>query len=1317
MKTIVAKQHFYSSVPPEVTGRGGGQTFARSAGLDVLEEVEDSCYYDLYAEDADALYTTSSVDLPVNWGWFPSGSDYVCVQRVGDAGTDDIGRPGNFLCHNLVFPNAALEQIDYDIPCLIEWVRRNSPFRYERPDKTDDGFARRYRQVCQQLGLKYVQDEDFSSEQRKLLQTFPEMEIPVDEVRDLRVDVDRRWEQDFYEPVCEQLGAETLNELLQALLCPSKEFRPVILTGFGSGRRESADEFRLIALLFSLLPYHCRRKLPFATYFFAEHINVDDASTSHCRALFILHDYSSVDRLSTSDEQVVTIHGGGKKESRLPGESTAFRVYRKLLQENNSRQLFRLRDFASHFGFVEIAPGLKIAIRLMQLTQDNSFEETDRPFFAEGVHTLRRYCPALLKIGQRLLAWTLATGNASAEPFEDDAALLLEMLQRQSELHEETDAEVPVEGVGKILFKLITQGFELGCLQLAGRCLRQTMESTLLESCRESLLPQTADLVERKMERTDVDDVLAVWKAVDTADEQRVSESPACSQFVNRIAKHLCGQLLQGARSRPPGGDVDPAVLALLEARPIEDFGHLELIIQFLMRVSSQLTDEEIVETVGGFLGGLIEKGQLKPQFIERLCNERAELLLTFYPEWCHAAESAPALTPLLQPVLQAPILLAQFWETPQDRQTSVLRRSVRRAVAAFSEGATGQEPLKQFEEAYRQTGVLRLTEQVRRLTVDPPEEAATFCDVVRTQQELLAFAKQAAGENAGESQSVRRKHLANLLTAAVCYPWAEQDVADRSICVESLVDTIQHECPKLSERNGFFTDVGRLLAEESGQPELDVLSEQLEGTFETDEVHWLVFLVEEFRVRRSPFDPKRDWPELFARFFVQYPVYGGIVHRGGPECGSLVLQNLRKKIKQSGTEVWERVRTILLDDFHNADDIAPVLEKWFGADSPLREHMVPVLESVATDSKESLLHEAGEQIANAYDRVQPKPLRALGQILLFPDLPDAVEKPVEKKLAELLPAAINDWGQKRDRRLPTDTLFKSEKTACDLAPAVLKVADTLDDADLREYLKFVGEALPRFTPQYMQRFYPSIAGLIRHAHRQLGSQSDESDGWKLVFRTLANQDDRSDFVSHFIAAGESVVEDKHRYVEGLCGYLEVYRSLFIQDVFPDDKEHDADLLVDLLKQAPDGADSHNGRLETRAEVLQSRARFAAEVFFPDQRKTTRALAGIYDQLGRVILKLPTRIWRAENTAVAIAAFVTADGADKEAVWNRGRHLLRRRFVKHLEHPWRSKDDQVALREQLERSLQLMEVEPKTAAAFATKFYQKLGGVFGRLRR
>ncbi|MEI7687735.1 MAG: hypothetical protein WCL32_22240, partial [Planctomycetota bacterium] len=246
MHTMIVEQHWYSSVPVGLSSTRGFQTVACSEGLGDESRLERHCAY---------VRPSGQSDGPVNWGWFDLGDDRACIHRIAYSGTDELGRPGNFMAHNLVVRQDDLRAIGHDVPSLIHWVRHSSPQQYPTADGGRDGFVRDFEQLYARFG-----------QERQALRSVPTLEVPIDEVRQLRERARSDWQAILQRQLDHRSNALGLSAILQARLCESKYRRPILIVGDNSQAQDAELELQFIEILFLLLPPRCWADFTFATY-------------------------------------------------------------------------------------------------------------------------------------------------------------------------------------------------------------------------------------------------------------------------------------------------------------------------------------------------------------------------------------------------------------------------------------------------------------------------------------------------------------------------------------------------------------------------------------------------------------------------------------------------------------------------------------------------------------------------------------------------------------------------------------------------------------------------------------------------------------------------------------------------------------------------------------------------------------------------------------------------------------------------------------------------------------------------------------------
>ena len=254
MDEIRLEQHFYGSAPVGLGSGRGFQTIAKSRGVGEASLFEPHCTYT-------RPEGRRSGAMPVNWGWFrldeSDDSSIVCIHSIGYAGSDEFGRPGNFLAHNLIATDEQLRAIDYDIPALIRWIRgpSNSKIRFSLKEGGDDGFAHRNAEIFELLGRE-----------KSSLGSAPTLDVPVAAIGKLREQLDDKLATETIPRLQSILGRDGVQALLNAYLVPFQERKPIRVLGCSDGTDECEAGLLVAEFLFGLLPYHCRRHFTFSTY-------------------------------------------------------------------------------------------------------------------------------------------------------------------------------------------------------------------------------------------------------------------------------------------------------------------------------------------------------------------------------------------------------------------------------------------------------------------------------------------------------------------------------------------------------------------------------------------------------------------------------------------------------------------------------------------------------------------------------------------------------------------------------------------------------------------------------------------------------------------------------------------------------------------------------------------------------------------------------------------------------------------------------------------------------------------------------------------
>jgi hypothetical protein len=308
-------------------------------------------------------------------------------------------------------------------------------------------------------------------------------------------------------------------------------------------------------------------------------------------------------------------------------------------------------------------------------------------------------------------------------------------------------------------------------------------------------------------------------------------------------------------------------------------------------------------------------------------------------------------------------------------------------------------------------------------------------------------------------------------------------------------------------------------------------------------------------------------------------------------------------------------------------------------------------------------------------------------------------------------------------------------RSACALVPVVAGLAERFCDygksQTLLDYLRFLGFILPSLERERVCQVFAPVARMVRFASPHDAPEYRGANAWEVLFEKLW-QSSRDDLAEFFILAGESLSERNER-LDDLRLLYELKKGRWFEradrPVMPGRRAVGSNVLVECLGQPPEAADARSVRTDDRQKAIAPRARFAGALLPPvapprshraaassDRQATWLDLAGVYYGLGRVSDGATTvRRWHPDNTVMALAAYITADGFEPDAVQRRTEELSSRKFLKplrkHLERERLKKSERKDLMRQLAANLEQFNVPTEAAESAARQFCKKLFGL------
>lgn len=1315
MTEIIAHQQFYSSVPQELTGYRGGQTFARSANLPVGDRVEASCYFLL--KDDEGTPDQTQRGWPVNWGWFPIDEKYACVHRVGDAGSDDKGRRGNFHCHNLVFRLEDLRQIQFDIPRLIDWIRTSSPIRYHRP-AGDDGFARRYFQVCERLGYKYVRDEPFSEAARAKLRDVEPLKFNAADILRLQAEGDQECRKVLAQPEAFGFKFEALRAMLCVLLAKPKNARPILLSGLGEGEDESSAEMRLMRVLFSLLPLHVRKHMTFATFCHAEYLNFRTQGNHAVRALCVINKFSNPGLLKEIEDQVYQIDVATGTCRPAPEESESFKSLVWRIQDANWDRVFKLRDFANHFDFQEADNGMITANALFTLTTGTPANEYTRQELKEAIADQFRYCPSLWTVAGQFHS-SIEQKKRSKDEWTDSASVLLELIDKQDEHWQESD-EIDRDWLADKLMDVFQKTFEYAAWETSAATVGVLVKSKMLANQREALFGSFASAFDTHWQQRSVTDAVEFWQALQPACPEDVASA---GEFLKRVCQRLCSAFLDAQRRGAIHHALPDSALSLLSSVPIDSEQHLRDLLELLGNASESM---DVAQSV---LQDLCSNGNLQPQFVKSVCEQSPETVVRFYRGWSHVCRKVAVLEPVLTPFLKDFSLLACLWTSPAEKQDGPFLQGMRQTTAGLlkrtrREADVDMAPL--YAE-YESQGWKKSVQNLRN--ANPNSQGA--CDLVAAHAIVIKFLLRASPELANPLRTAMGNHLLNLVVFVCRTAWPHNSPLgfEASRILVALLDRLT---PTAAERINLISQA------QTHWPKTDELfawgnmETELAARFGKEECRFYRILCQ--RVQRAPIvNLAPELPELVVDLLVDRPESVAYLNPNTPETteqdSSEFLEYLRSN---TGTGVWDRLSSRFASEVTASIETEERrLKAWFNEDSPRLKYLVPELEKRGVHvngSEVKYLQQVGEALAKHFTTSpSPKRLKRVQKLLSQEHLPKLIRGPLESAMAKKVlhryvshwKTVQENWIDATDEDKEPDRVDECGKLACQIAPLVQRLAHQIpaSETTLEDYLGFLGFYLGYCEGQFPEdRFWDlleCVPTIVKCSFPSLGKRDGPVAGWDQFFRSLKQtlpREFQPDYlVDCLVTLGEIVTESPQPDNHLTTFYNERRMNLFVErHERPDDHLAVMTRLTFLSK-----AELPLDDLEALADIIFPRARFALSLFGRSTEKLGRVCRHLGYQPGRDNFQhwdLPI------CTAMALAACLTLEGRNPTIVKEQAAIMFSPPFLEGLGGRYsevNARRDE--LRQCLAESLIVCGTDEKTASSVSKWVSRRLGGLFGSI--
>lgn len=626
---VTLYQRMYTSAPVGLSG-SGYQTIACSQQFLSHDNVPNPSFHypsqhipeilgDRAGADLDEEFEILRPLLPVNWAWYFVDDDWAVIHRVGYSGFDDAFRPGNYFAHELLVSRDDLALVDFDIAAILRWVADHSPIQYS----AGDGFCRTHMDAYQHFAPKVhqhlSQNEGAPPPEeidRGNLDSIPPLQVSVDALRKMRGQIDKSFGPSVVDPLVQALGETALEAILTAYLCKSDDRRLVVIAGASSGKNESAMELRLASFLSGLMPYHCRRRMPWSTF----DSNVDGQSIVMTnRFLPFQIDRHSMYVVDCTDQQHV-----------LPEQSDVAKKYAQWVRARDFSDMLAVRDLCSSFDLPHETEGIAKVWRLQAIRTEIAKRDpvsADYNLFVEIVSGARERAnhQQLLKFGLAILDGWKAR-NAQADELRDVGLVAIQLVEHSG--IDDSDRETRDHFRRSILSVAQQTAISLDVRDVVDFALAAAKSSvfvddesfltdlgkTWLKACRQRATWFLADMI----------------KMVDEQSEQ--FDSPQLSKFAATNSAALADTLCD---ARPKDELTNDDEELLVDALVLAPATALEQILKRLVAVTRcASTNERRDQMVDRLLAGLLDGGQLSETLLRELVDKAPDFLLRHFDNW-----------------------------------------------------------------------------------------------------------------------------------------------------------------------------------------------------------------------------------------------------------------------------------------------------------------------------------------------------------------------------------------------------------------------------------------------------------------------------------------------------------------------------------------------------------------------------------------------------------------------------------------------------------------------------------------------------------
>ena len=1319
-----------------MTGRRGLQTMAKSAGTGDDSTLEAHCRYSHPDGRRDGA-------MPVNWGWFPLEDGRACLHRIGYSGTDELGRPGNFMAHNLIVGENDLRAINYDVTSLLRWVRDKSD-QFTTKSGSTSGFARRHDQIYQ----KYFQD-------KAALQQLAPLFVDVGEIEVIRQATDGNFREQTLQRIGTRLGSKGITRLFEAILCEPEQQKIVLVMGMSDGEEESAAEFELAEVLYTLLPLHCRQKLAFSTYH-EDPREVTKAKTPHNALRLVMSPATENAKAASDSPQLCVLDLPGERIPASSGAAPMAERYSQAVMQGDVESLLELRDYTNHFDFEDELQGLLDGERLLELRNGAAPNIDDWNVFHRAATCLRPTLVEFLETAHRLVdlapsatVLTLSTVERLAKDYLQVLQTLLPALRRERG----SEATVWEDVVSRVIV-LFSK-----CLEHDSVAVLAAMFDADFGLFRSEAVSQMAVALERELLRADQSRLAALWNKLCQICPRQDADG---ERFLGSAATQMCNLVLQQVQSQGGRVEVSKEILPLLRDAPLAQPNQLSMRLALLTHACRNVPPEEASRYCGEFLNQLIAGGQLKTELLGTIIKRRKDVMLRFYNEWLAAAGQSEEIKRVLMPVLNDPGLVCTYWQVEPAEHDGTLQRGTRSTIKRLDEKLKPTNLVETLLEPYVREGSVNLCAHFQ----GPPKVRShgELVETVRTHCALMALvAKQFDSVSdivAKDAREAMQKQMTGLMSeVCLCMDRVDKSAPDADSFLIPLLELTKQTHPSVDKRTEFFVAVAQQCHARSQGTDIafkdlrTVSTGLLQRNLQYLEVgepeaNWYLMWLRSAATEQGP--PESPVGQL-ADFVLAHPSFADA--EGETDDFTRFING------QLSGRVWRKIAQSLARESLYREMLAGLLNDCFGS----RGRYQPIIKALDRQICElqpgkvgPLLTWFGHKLVNNIREAHSgHQVGILTSLLSYESVPSSVVIPatnalahaVKKELDLLLEqsrqlSVVHHRAQMGDFGASVEDLAR--KAMQEICPALVFVGDKLATHYLHSLWNTLSESLCVLDQNEMRTYFSSVLRLAD----QLGqwSREDPVGVWYTFFRPVYEHS-QAKFIDWFISAGDVLLADptpRNRERARLLLKLrnvpaETSRWFRVGASLPSGKRglltrlkgmvgmgttkriDSKDELRKRMGFAPDDAKQDGDEHDHRAlNSISQRAAFAACAYSPNDPN----LADIYFRLGSVEVrrsgtKQPE--WSPRNPAIAIGAFASMDGHNSDQLTHGIDDLLHPVFLNSFRRYLQDRDLSVkhelaALCDEFESTLLRRGIDDATAAQAADHLRSKLRVSRSRVR-